>query len=80
VSRCWCWSSRWCLRVRARLIVDAPSAVGFSCSAPGFVDLTRQARLPGIPSLTGWQRGAFRPRSDGLKQIVDLAACCGGHA
>jgi hypothetical protein len=39
-----------------------------------------QARLPGIPSLTWEQHGAFRPRPDGLKQFVDRAAGCGGHA
>ncbi len=39
-----------------------------------------QTRLPGIPSLTRAQHGAFRPRLLGLKQIVDLAVGCGGHA
>jgi hypothetical protein len=27
-----------------------------------------------------WQRGALRPRPDGLKQLVDRAASCRGHA
>jgi hypothetical protein len=40
----------------------------------------RQARLSGIPSLTDGTHGAFRPRPDGLKQLVDRAAMGGGHA
>ena len=66
---------------------DASSALTPTMSGPQLgcrVGCTRvrrsesgQARLPGIPSLTGWQHGALRPRPDGLKQFVDLAAGAG---
>jgi hypothetical protein len=49
--------------------------------APGFVDLTRAGSAAGHSFADHlWQRGAFRSRPDGLKQFVDLAAGCGGHA
>jgi hypothetical protein len=53
---------------------------GFSCSAPGFVDLTRAGSAAGHSFADQWQRGALRPRPDGLKQFVDLVARCEGHA
>jgi hypothetical protein len=39
-----------------------------------------QARLPGIPSLTDGSVVRSGHDPDGLKQLVDLAAGCRGHA
>jgi hypothetical protein len=45
------------------------------------VRLSEVGRLGCRAFLRGvWSHGAFRPRPDGLKQLVDRVAGCGGHA
>jgi hypothetical protein len=66
--------------VRAGALKLGRNVVVLSGSAPGFVDLRWAGSAAGHSFADRWQRGAFRPRPDGLKQLVDRAAGCGGHA
>ena len=54
---------------------------GLSGNAPGLVDLgLGRLGCQAFLRCRHAQHGAFRPRLFGLKQIVDLATSCGGHA